>query len=142
MFKLFSKVAAPATAKASAPASVSMSSAMMARAGDRKATYSKVFRFSPPHGPDHQPERVEIVGSFTNWHPISMQRNPQDHSWQANISGIEGNKTHHYMLLVNGHPHNDKMCDGYAVPHGDIEHRYSITTPRGPRLFLLFAQAK
>mgnify|MGYP001228277190 FL=1 len=110
--------------------------------GNSKATYSKVFRFSPPHSHDHDPQRVEIVGSFTNWHPVAMTLNPMDHTWQVTINNIEGNKTHHYMLLVNGHPTNDKMCDGYAVPHGDIEHRYAITTPRGPRLFLLFAQAK
>ena len=137
MLKLFSKGAKPAPVN---PAPVVAAS--MARTVDRKATYSKVFRYSPAHGHDHQPTHIEIVGSFTNWHPVSMQRNPQDHTWQVTVDGIEGNKTHHYMLLVNGHPHNDKMCDGYAVPHGDIEHRYSITTPRGPRLFLLFAQAK
>lgn len=136
MLKMFSRAAAPAPTKPAVAVS------MAPRPGDRKATYSKVFRYSPSHGHDHKLERVEIVGSFTNWHPVSMSLNPQDHNWQVTIDGIEGNKTHHYMLLVNGHPHNDKMCDGYAVPHGDIEHRYSITTPRGQRLFLLFAQAK
>ena len=71
-----------------------------------------------------------------------MTLNPRDHTWQVTVDNIEGNKTHHYMLLANGHPANDKLCDGYTVPHGDIEHRYALTTPRGPRLFLLFAQAK
>ena len=136
MLKLFSKAAV------AAPVKPSVAVSMAPRPGDRKATYSKVFRYSAPHGHDHQPSHVEIVGSFTHWRPVSMSLNPQDHNWQVNIEGIESNKTHHYMLLVNGHPHNDKMCDGYAVPHGDIEHRYSITTPRGQRLFLLFAQAK
>ena len=136
MLKLFSKAAVPA------PTKPAIAVSMAPRPGDRKACYSKVFRYSAAHGHDHQPTHVEIVGSFTNWRPISMSLNPQDHNWQVNIEGIESNKTHHYMLLVNGHPHNDKMCDGYAVPHGDIEHRYSITTPRGQRLFLLFAQAK
>jgi len=109
---------------------------------ERKPVYSKVFRYSPPHTHDHDLHRVEIVGSFTNWHPVPMALNTQDHTWQVNIENIEGNKTHHYMLLANGHPTNDKMCDGYAIPHGDIEKRYAITTPRGPRLFLLFAQTK
>jgi len=129
------KPAAPAVA-------MSVPSAMSRNQNDRKAVYSKVFRYSPAHSHDHDLQRVEIVGSFTNWHPVSMTLNPRDHTWQVTIDGIEGNKTHHYMLLANGHPTNDKMCDGYTVPHGDIEHRYSMTTPRGPRLFLLFAQAK
>lgn len=71
-----------------------------------------------------------------------MTRHAQDHSWQVTVDGIEANKTHHYMLLVNGHPANDKMSDGYAVPQGEAEKRYALTTPRGPRLFMLFAQAK
>jgi len=110
--------------------------------GDRKPTYSKVFRYSPAHTHDHDLQRVEIVGSFTNWHPVPMTLNKQDHTWQVTLNSIEGNKTHHYMLLVNGHPANDKLCDGLTVPHGDIEHRYALTTPRGPRLFLMFAQTK
>jgi hypothetical protein len=139
MLRFFRKVAAPAEVAAPAPA---IRPAMSQRPGDRKATYARVFRYSPPHGHDHQPTHVEIVGSFTHWHPVAMSRQAQDHTWQVTVDGIEGNKTHHYMLLVNGHPANDKMCDGYAVPQGEIEHRYSISTPRGPRLFLLFAQAK
>lgn len=137
--KFMTRTAAPAAGPAPVTA---IPSAMTRGPGDRKATYAKIFRYSPPHAHDHDLQRVEIVGSFTNWHPVAMSVNRQDHTWQVTIDGIEGNKTHHYMLLVNGHPANDKMCDGYAVPHGDIEHRYSITTPRGPRLFLLFAQAK
>jgi hypothetical protein len=109
---------------------------------DRKAVYAKVFRYSPAHAHDHDLKRVEVVGSFTNWQPVAMTLNPQDHTWQVTVENIEGNKTHHYMLLANGHPANDRLCDGYAVPSGDIEKRYALTTPRGPRLFLLFAQTK
>jgi hypothetical protein len=139
MLKFFTKGAA--TAAPALPSPV-FGSAMMQRAGDRKATYAKIFRYSPPHGHEHQPSQVEIVGSFTDWRPVALASNPQDHTWQAKIDGIEGNKTHHYMLLVNGHPANDKMSDGYTLPQGEIEKRFAITTPRGPRLFLLFAQAK
>jgi hypothetical protein len=128
-----------------APASVATMAAPTAigrNRDDRKAVYSKVFRYSPPHAHDHDLKLVEVVGSFTNWRPVAMSLNPQDHTWQVTVENIEGNKTHHYMLLANGHPANDRLCDGYAVPQGDIEKRYAITTPRGPRLFLLFAQTK
>ena len=45
-------------------------------------------------------------------------------------------------LLVDGQPTNDKNCDGYAVPHGLNEEQFAMQTPRGPRLFMLFAQTK
>ena len=46
------------------------------------------------------------------------------------------------MLLVDGLPAQDKNCDGLAIPHGPQEQQYALTTPRGPRLFMLFAQTK
>lgn len=86
---------------------------------------------------------MEIVGSFTDWRPVPLAKTPGSHgNWQATIENIPGNKTHHYMLLMDGKPHLDKHSDGYAVPLGPFEERYALETPRGPRLFLLFAQAK
>lgn len=111
-------------------------------AGDRKATYSKVFRWRLPDGQAAEPVSVEVVGSFTHWQRVPLARDGKLDSWHATIHHIEGNRTHHYMLLVDGHPTNDKTCDGYAVPHGPQEEQYTIPTPRGPRLFMLFAQAK
>lgn len=119
-----------------------VAASMIKRNGDRKATYSKVFRYNPAAAHEKQPAQVEVVGSFTNWQPIPLARNPQDATWHVSVDSIEGNKTHHYMLLVDGKPHVDKLCDGYVAPHGEIESRYAITTARGPRLFLLFAQTK
>ncbi len=111
-------------------------------AQNQKAVYSKVFRWH--HGPgEHDPKTIEIVGSFTDWRPVPLAKTPGSHgTWQATIENIPGGKTHHYMLLMDGKPHADKHCDGYAVPLGPQEERYALDTPRGPRLFLLFAQAK
>ena len=111
-------------------------------AQNQKAVYSKVFRWH--HGPgEHDPKTIEIVGSFTDWRPVPLTKTPGSHgSWQATIENIPGGKTHHYMLLMDGKPHADRHCDGYAVPLGPQEERYALDTPRGPRLFLLFAQAK
>ena len=63
-------------------------------------------------------------------------------AWHVTLHHIEGNRTHHYMLLVNGHPAHDKEFDGYAVPHGPHEEGYQIATDRGPRVFMLFAQTR
>jgi hypothetical protein len=109
---------------------------------DRKPTYSKVFRWRLPDGCEKEPATVEVVGSFTHWQRVPLMRDGKLDSWHGTIHHIEGNRTHHYMLLVDGQPTNDKNCDGYAVPHGPSEEQYSMPTPRGPRLFMLFAQTK
>ena len=108
----------------------------------RRQTYSKVFRWRLPDGQTQEPAAVEIVGSFTHWQRVPLLRDGKVDAWHATIHHIEGNKTHHYMLLVDGQPAPDKNCDGYAVPHGPQEEQYQIATPRGPRLYMLFAQAK
>ena len=71
-----------------------------------------------------------------------MKRDAVTNTWQLTVRGIPGNRTHRYMLLVNGEPAQDKNCDGLAVPEGFDEQRYQLMTARGPRVFLLFAQTK
>lgn len=110
-------------------------------AADRRPTYPKVFRYKVPPGAE-QPNTVEITGTFTDWRRMSMTFDAKTHTWQVNITDIPGNKTHHYMLLVNGHPTQDTHCDGLAMPQGFQEEQYALQTPRGPRVFMLFAQAK
>jgi hypothetical protein len=63
-------------------------------------------------------------------------------AWHVTLHHIEGNRTHHYMLLVDGKPVQDKNADGLAIPHGPQEEEYQLMTGRGPRLFMLFAQTK
>jgi hypothetical protein len=111
-------------------------------ATNRKPTYSKVFRWSLPEGEPEEPRSVEIVGSFTDWQRVPLLKDAKVKTWHANIQNIPGNKTHHYMLLVNGTPTMDKGCDGHALPQDEHEERYAIQTARGPRLFMLFAQSK
>lgn len=88
------------------------------------------------------PNTVEVVGTMTEWRRISLEHDPKARSWQVNLQNIPGNKTHHYMLLLDGKPAQDKNCDGLAMPVGAQEELYAITTPRGPRVFMLFAQTK
>ena len=45
-------------------------------------------------------------------------------------------------VLVDGQPTSDKNCDGLAVPTNAEEAQYALTTPRGPRVLMLFAQTK
>jgi hypothetical protein len=111
-------------------------------ATDRKPTYSKVFRWKLPEGVSEAPLSVEVVGSFTDWQRVPLLLDHKVGSWHATIQNIPGNKTHHYMMLVDGKPTQDKGCDGYALPDGAAEERYAIETPRGPRVFMLFAQTK
>lgn len=107
----------------------------------KKSTYTKVFRWEPPAG--HPiPTAVEILGSFTAWKKLPLERSAVTGTWQLTIADIPGNHTHHYMLLVDGRPVSDKNCDGLAVPTSAEEAQYQLATPRGPRVLMLFAQTK
>ena len=109
---------------------------------DRRQTYSKVFRWRLPDGQTHDPTTVEVVGSFSHWQKVPLIRDGVLDAWHVTLHHIEGNRTHHYMILVDGKPSYDKTCDGLAVPHGYQEEQYQLMTDRGPRVFMLFAQTK
>jgi hypothetical protein len=111
-------------------------------ASDRRPTYSKIFRWRLPDGQTTEPSSVEVVGSFTHWQRVALARDSVLDAWHVTLHHIQGNKTHHYVLLVNGEPAYDKTCDGLAVPHGPEEERYQLMTDKGPRVFMLFAQTK
>ena len=111
-------------------------------APERIPTYSKVFRWRLPDGQTDAPASVEVIGSFTHWQKVPMLRDSALDAWHVTIHQIPGNRTHHYMFLVDGKPAHDKHCDGLAVPTGPVEEQFQITTHRGPRVFMLFAQTK
>jgi 1,4-alpha-glucan branching enzyme len=110
--------------------------------GKRPATFSKVFRWQldPPDGP--MPVRVEVAGTFNGWQRVALKRDRASGVWQATLNDIPGNRTHNYMLLVNGRPVPDKNADGLAVPQTPEEQQHQLQTPRGPRVFVLFSQTK
>lgn len=110
--------------------------------GNGGPAYSKVFRWRLPDGQTQEPSRVEVVGSFNHWQPVALTRDSVLDAWHVTIHHIPGNRTHHYMYLVDGQPAYDKNCDGLAVPSGPLEEKFALTTPRGPRVFMLFAQTK
>jgi len=110
--------------------------------GSDRQTYSRVFRWRLPAGETKEPHAVEIVGSFTQWKRVPLDRDGRQGAWQATIHHIPGGRTHHYMLLLDGKPTFDKACDGYAVPHGEHELFYQLQTEKGGRVLMLFAQAK
>lgn len=109
---------------------------------DRPPTFSKVFRWRLPDGQTREPASVEIVGSFTHWQKVPLNRDGALDAWHVTIHHIPGHRTHHYMFLVDGKPSPDKHCDGLAVPTGPQEEQYQLQTDRGPRVFMLFAQTK
>src|SRR6266581_6225869 len=79
--------------------------------GGAGQTYSKVFRWRLPDGQTDEPRTVEIIGSHTHWQRVLLQRDGKLDSWHATIHHIPGNRTHHYMLLIDGKPAQDKNCD-------------------------------
>jgi hypothetical protein len=109
---------------------------------ENKQVFSKVFRWRLPDGTTQEPKEVHLVGSFSQWQKVEMTRDGKLDAWHVTLHHIPGNKTHHYMLLVDGQPTYDKNCDGLAVPHGFQEEQYQLTTARGPRVLMLFAQTK
>jgi hypothetical protein len=104
--------------------------------------YSKVFRWNLPDGQTAAPGSVEIVGSFTGWEKVPLTRDHKHSAWQVTLDQIPAHQTHHYVLLVDGKPAQDKNCDGLAIAHGAQEERYALSTHRGPRVCMLFAQTK
>jgi len=106
------------------------------------AVFSKVLRYRLPDGQTDEPATVEVAGSFNNWQRVPLQRDGKLDSWHATIHHIPGNKTHHYMLLIDGKPTMDPASDGMAVPHGAQEERYALDTARGPRVLMMFAMTK
>ncbi len=88
------------------------------------------------------PVRVEVAGSFNNWQRVPLKRDRVSGVWQVTVSDIPANRTHTYMLLVNGRPVKDKNADGLAVPHTAEDKQHQLETPRGPRVFMLASQAK
>lgn len=139
---LFPKGAAP---KPALPPTMVRTTQIGSARSNAKPTYSKVFRYTADAQHKH-PHSVEVVGSFTDWRPVPLAHHGAHHGqsghWQANIENIEGNKTHHYMVLVDGKPATFPHSDGYAKPEGMQEERYAIETVRGPRVYMLFAQTK
>lgn len=109
---------------------------------ERKLTFAKIFRWHPPEGQPHKPALVQIAGTFTNWQKMSMVHDKVGGGWHATFNHIQGNRTHHYMLLADGKPVQDAHCDGMAIPNGARELQFAIATARGPRVFMLFSQTK
>ena len=109
---------------------------------ERRQIYSKVFRWRLPEGQTQEPATVEVVGTFTNWQKVPLVRDGALDGWQVTLHNLQCARMHHYMLLVDGQPVRDKHCDGLAVPHGPQEECYQLMTDRGPRVLMLFAQAK
>jgi len=109
---------------------------------ERRLTFSKVFRWHLPDGQTQQPGSVEVAGSFTHWQKVPLIRDSAVAGWHVTMHHLQGNRTHHYMLLVDGKPTFDKTCDGLAVPRGVDEERYQLATDKGPRVMMLFAQTK
>ena len=108
----------------------------------RPLTFSKAFRWQPPEGQTPKPGTVEIVGSFTHWQKVPLTQANEFDGWHVMIEHISGNRTHHYMLLVDGKPALDENADGMAVPRGPQEEQFQFMTARGGRVFMLAAQAK
>jgi hypothetical protein len=110
--------------------------------GERKGTFTKVFRWRLPHGQTTLPKSVELAGSFTGWERVPMNRDKERDVWVVTVPHIPVNRTHHYMLLVDGKPVRDENADGLAHPRGPEEEKYQLSTPRGGRVFLLYGQTK
>jgi 1,4-alpha-glucan branching enzyme len=107
----------------------------------KAATFSKIFRWQQ-ESPGPMPVKVEVAGTFSQWQKLPLKYDRVNRQWQLTLENIQGNRTHNYMLLVNGRPTADKNSDGFAVPHTEEEKQHALATPRGPRVFMLFSQTK
>ena len=104
--------------------------------------FSKIFRWQPADPNAALPDSVQLIGSFTGWQALPMTQDTLTRTWQLALHGIPANRTHQYMLLVDGKPAADENGDGLATPQSLEEQQYQLMTARGPRIFLLFARTK
>lgn len=104
--------------------------------------YSKTFRWSPAAGSSIVPSSVQLVGSFSQWEPVALNFDARTQVWSVTLDQIPSNRTHHYMLLVDGQPTAHAGSDGVVEPSSFEESQFQLETPRGPRVLLLFAQTK
>ena len=105
-------------------------------------TFNKIFRWEAANPVGAPPASVAVVGSFSEWQPLPLKMDRPGNVWQLALHNIPGNRTHRYMLLVDGQPANDPNADGLAIPETAQEKSWALTTARGPRLFMLFSQTK
>ena len=110
--------------------------------GPPKPAFSKVFRYRLPEGQTTEPQRVEVAGSFTHWQKIPLLHCGKLDGWHTTIHHIPGNRIHHYMLLVDDKPVLDHASDGLAIPRDATEEQFALSTEKGPRVLMLFAQAR
>jgi hypothetical protein len=113
-----------------------------AEAGEQRTGFTKVFRWPVPAEQTPQPAIVEVVGSFNGWRKVPLSYDSPTRTWQLALTNIEGNRTHRYVILVDGKPSYDKTCDGLTTPQTPDETKWGIPTPRGSRIMLLFGQTK
>lgn len=111
-------------------------------AAKRPQVFSKVFRWQASDPTAPLPVKVELTGTFNGWQKTPLKYDRASGVWTVTLENIPGNRTHNYMLLVNGRPTSDSNCDGLATPHTAEENQYALETPRGPRVFMLFSQTK
>ena len=113
-----------------------------AEAHEARTGFTKVFRWPVPDGQTPPPTRVEVVGSFNGWRKVPLSYDSPTRTWQVALDNIEGNRTHRYVMLVDGKPSYDKTCDGLIVPKTPDETKWQIATPKGSRVMLMFSQTK
>lgn len=110
------------------------------KTAERKPSYIKIFRWRLSPGQTEEPASVEVAGTFTDWKKLPMHRDATG-GWQLSLP-VPAHRTHHYMFFADGKPVQDKHCDGLAIPQSAEEKQFAIATPRGERVFMLFAQTK
>jgi hypothetical protein len=108
----------------------------------RRFGFTKVFRWPVPAEQTPQPAAVEVVGTFSEWRRLPLSYDRPTKCWHLILRDIVGNRTHRYVLLIDGNPTYDETCDGLVTPQDPQEERWQIETPKGPRVMLLFSQTK
>jgi hypothetical protein len=142
MFKDSDNSSGPKPFRRTGPIAFYVPSRIRIPKSDRPQTFTKIFRWRLPAGQTHEPATVEVAGTFTKWQKVPLIRDDAQHAWHVTLHDLPVNRTHHYMLLVDGKPVYDEHCDGLVPPGNAREAQYALKTERGPRVLMLFAQTK
>ena len=67
----------------------SVVSPLRGQSGERKLTFSKVFRWRLPPGQTKAPATVEVAGSFNHWQKVPLHRDSEMDAWHARLETLK-----------------------------------------------------
>ena len=86
----------------------SVKSPLEQNTSERKAVYTKIFRWCPPDGQTQTPGTVEVAGTFTHWQKVPLIHDSAVGSWHVTLHHIPGTRRIIICCWLTESPHTTK----------------------------------